>query len=162
MSRVFPHPLLILSLVVMWLLLTHFTLGHLLLGTAVALIAAQGLAALRPAKPRLRRWDLIPRLILTVLGDIIRSNIAVAGIILSPGQFARRRSGFVPILLELRDPMGLAILAIIVTSTPGTAWIDYRDREGLLLLHVFDLVDEEGWRSLIKNRYESLLLEIFE
>lgn len=162
MSRVFPYPLLILSLVVMWLLLTGFTLGHLLLGTVVALIAAQGLAALRPAKPRLRRWDLIPRLILIVLGDIIRSNIAVAGIILSPGQFARRRSGFVPIPLKLRDPMGLAILAIIVTSTPGTAWIDYRDREGLLLLHVFDLVDEEGWRSLIKNRYESLLLEIFE
>lgn len=162
MSRLFPYPLLIASLVVMWLLLTRFTLGNLLLGTAVALIAAQGLSALHPAKPRLRRWDLIPRLIAIVLYDIIRSNIAVVGIILSRRHFAQRTSGFVPIPLELRSPMGLAILAIIITSTPGTAWIDYSDRRGILLLHVFDLVDEEAWRNLIKSRYEALLLEIFE
>ncbi|HHX91623.1 MAG TPA: Na+/H+ antiporter subunit E, partial [Paracoccus sp.] len=30
------------------------------------------------------------------------------------------------------------------------------------LLHIFDLVDEDAWRELIKNRYEALLLEIFE
>lgn len=162
MNRAFPFPILILSIVAMWLLLTHFTLGNLLLGTLVALIAAQGLAALRPARPRLRRWQRIPHLVAIVLGDIIRSNIAVVGIILSRRHFAQRKSGFVPIPLELRDPMGLAILAIIVTSTPGTAWIDYSDRHGTLLLHVFDLVDEDAWRSLIKNRYETLLMEIFE
>src|SRR5690606_24059570 len=135
---------------------------NLVLGAAVALIAAQGLAALQPARPRLRRWDLIPRLVAIVLADIIRSNIAVARIILSPMKFAERRSGFVSIPLELRDPLGLAILAIIVTSTPGTAWIDYSDRHGILLLHVFDLIDEDEWRSLIRDRYEALLREIFE
>lgn len=150
----------------MWLVLTSFSLGQFLLGTAVALVAAQGLAALHPNKPRLRRWELIPKLIGIVLLDILRSNIAVARVILS-GDRGNRRSGFVPIPLELRDPMGLAVLAIIVTSTPGTAWFDYSDRRGVMLLHVFDLVDEEGldeegWVQLIKTRYEHLLLEIFE
>ena len=32
----------------------------------------------------------------------------------------------------------------------------------LEILHVFDLVDEADWISLIKGRYESLLLEIFQ
>ena len=33
---------------------------------------------------------------------------------------------------------------------------------GTLLLHVLDLVDEEQWSRLIKDRYERLLMEIFE
>lgn len=161
MSKVFPYPLLIVSLVVMWLLLTSFSPGQLIVGTAVAMLAAQGMAALNPAKPRIRRWSLLPKLIVIVLYDIIRSNIAVARLILSEGGH-RRVSGFLTIPLELRSPMGLAVLGVIVTSTPGTAWIDYNSARGTLLLHVFDLVDEQSWRMLIKQRYERLLLEIFE
>lgn len=161
MSKVFPYPLLIVSLIVMWLLLTSFSLGQLIVGTAVALLAAQGMAALGPAKPTIRRWMPLPKLIAIVLYDIIRSNIAVAGLILREGNRGRV-SGFLTIPLELRSPMGLAVLGVIITSTPGTAWIDYNSTRGTLLLHVFDLVDEEGWRSLIKRRYERLLLEIFE
>src|SRR5690606_18947874 len=160
-NRLLPYPLLIVSIVVMWLALTRFSVGQLLLGAGVALVAAQGLAALRPSTPRLRRWDLIPKLIGIVLLDIVRSNIAVARLILS-GKRAKRKSGFVAIPLELRDPMGLAVLAVIITSTPGTAWLDYSDRRGVLLLHIFDLVDESEWVDLIKTRYEYLLMEIFE
>jgi multicomponent K+:H+ antiporter subunit E len=161
MSRVFPYPLLIASLIIMWLLLTSFSLGQFILGSGVALLAAQSMAALNPAKPTIRRWGLLPKLIAIVLYDIIRSNIAVARLILNEGSH-RRVSGFLTIPLELRSPMGLAVLGVIVTSTPGTAWIDYNSARGTLLLHVFDLVDEESWRALIKERYEQLLLEIFE
>ena len=161
MRRVFPYPLLMASLVAMWLALTSFSPGQFIVGVAVALMAAQGLARLHPVKPRLRRWDLIPRLIGIVLYDIIRSNIAVVRIILG-GLYGERRAGFVAIPLELRDPTGLAVLSLIITSTPGTAWFDYNAKQGMLLIHVFDLVDEEGWRHLIKSRYEHLLMEIFE
>lgn len=161
MRRVFPYPLLMTSLVFLWLFLTSFTPGQLLLGVLVALIAAQGLAALQPAQPRLRRWDLIPKLFFIVMFDIIQSNIQVVWLILS-GDRPDRRAGFVIIPLELKDPMGLAVLSIIITSTPGTAWIDYSDSRSTLMIHVLDLVDEEGWVDLIKTRYESLLMEIFE
>jgi len=161
MNRVFPYPLLIVGLIVMWLLLTNFSLGQLLLGTVIAMLAAQGLAALQPAKPRLRRWDLIPKLFFIVLLDIVRSNIAVVRLILTENQH-KRHSGFVTIPLELKDPTALAILAVIVTSTPGTAWLDYSDSRGTLMIHVFDFIDEQSWVDLIKNRYEHLLMEIFE
>ena len=161
MTGILPYPVLTASLVLMWLLLNGFSAGHLVLGTAVAVVASRIMRALTPAKPRLRRWQLIPRLLFLVLVDIVRSNIAVSGIILQ-GRRRRRRAGFVAIPLELRDEIGLAVLACIVTSTPGTAWIEYDQGTGVLLIHVLDLVDEEGWVDLIKNRYEALLREIFE
>jgi multicomponent K+:H+ antiporter subunit E len=161
MSRVLPYPLLIVSLIVMWLLLSGFSLGQFILGTAVALVAAQGMAALHPAKPKIRRWILLPKLIIIVLYDIMRSNIAVAQLILREGN-TKHVSGFLTIPLELRSPLGLAVLALILTATPGTAWLDYNSTHGILLLHVLDLVDENAWQMLIKTRYEHLLLEIFE
>lgn len=161
MSRLFPYPLLIFSLIITWLLLTSFSPGQFLLGAAIALVAAWSVAALQPAKPRFRRWDMLPKLIAIVLYDIIRSNIAVAGIILQGNKWTGK-SGFMTIPLDLRDPTGLAVLAIIITSTPGTAWINYNSARNTLLLHIFDLVDETAWLNLIKNRYEYLLREIFE
>ena len=161
MTSVLPYPVLTASLILMWLLLNGVSAGHLLLGTVVALVASRIMRALTPAKPRLRRWQLIPRLLFLVLVDIVHSNIAVSGIILQ-GRRRQRRAGFVAIPLELRDEIGLAVLACIVTSTPGTAWIEYDQATGVLLIHVLDLVDEEGWVDLIKNRYEALLREIFE
>jgi multicomponent K+:H+ antiporter subunit E len=97
-----------------------------------------------------------------VLADVVRSNIAVARIILG---FTGRReihSGFVHIPLDLRDPHGLGALAMIVTATPGTVWAGLSPNDDVLTLHVLDLRDEQAWIDLIKGRYEARLLRIFE
>jgi len=161
MNRLFSYPLLTISLLITWLMLTGFSLGQFLLGTIIAIMAARGLAALHPCNSRPRRWRSLFKLAGIVIYDIVRSNIAVAQIILHDGKKAGK-SGFMAIPLELRDPMGLAILAIIITGTPGTAWVDYNSARSTLILHVFDLIDEAAWLNLIKNRYEHLLREIFE
>ncbi len=161
MARFVPHPLLTLGLILMWLLLNRFSLGHLLLGTAVALIAGRAMASLDPVRPRIRRWDLVATLFWRVMIDILRSNVAVTWLVLF-GRGDGRRSGFVEIDLVVRDPTALAALAVIVTSTPGTAWMDYDAARGRLLLHVLDLGDPEDWRTTINGRYASLLKEIFE
>jgi len=162
MTKFVPHPLLTAGLIVIWLLLNHFSLGHLLLGAAVALVAGKAMAALEPARPRVRRWDLVVRLFVIVMADILRSNVAVARLIILGRRPGHRTSGFVEIDLELRDPTALAVLAVILTSTPGSAWLDYDAAEGRLLLHIFDLVDEEHWRHIVNDRYARLLKEIFE
>ncbi|MDF1632401.1 Na+/H+ antiporter subunit E [Mycoplana sp. MJR14] len=158
---VLPYPLLSLSLVLMWMTLNSFTIGHLILGGIIATFASWGMAALRPHKPRIRRWHLLPHLIAIVLYDIVRSNFAVVSIIVT-GRRRRHRSGFMTIHLEVKDPTALAILAVILTSTPGTAWLEYNSSDGSLLMHVLDLVEEQEWTDLVKNRYERLLMEIFE
>jgi multicomponent K+:H+ antiporter subunit E len=68
----------------------------------------------------------------------------------------------VTIPLELRSPNGLAALACIITATPGTIWVRLDSAEGLLVIHVLDVIDENTWIQTIKNRYERLLMEIFE
>lgn len=162
MNRMIPHPLLSAALVAMWLMLTRFTLGHLILGTLIALLAGWAVARLQPARPRIRRWSPIPQLMAIVAWDILRSNIAVARLLILGPNHPRFHSGFVEVALKLRDPNGLALLAVIVTSTPGTAWLEYEQHSGRLIVHVFDLRSEDDWQSLIRDRYERLLLEIFE
>jgi multicomponent K+:H+ antiporter subunit E len=120
---------------------------------AAAVPASLRLSAGDVAAPEPERVDLI--------SDIIRSNIAVAQIILGPRR-SDLTSGFVHIPLDLRNRYGLAILACIITSTPGTLWVGFNSNSGTLLIHVLDLVDESAWIELIKRRYERLLLEIFE
>lgn len=162
MTKLVPHPLLSGGLVVMWLLLNHFSLGHLLLGAAVALVAGRAMAALEPVRPRIRRWDLVFLLFARVMADVLRSNLAVARLIVLGSRAGPRKSGFVAIDLEIRDPTALAVLAVILTSTPGSAWLDYDAAEGRLLLHVFDLIDEAQWRQIVNERYCRILKEIFE
>ena len=90
----------------------------------------------------------------------MKSNIAVARIILETKR-KERTAGFVEIPLDLRDPYGLAALACIITSTPGTLWVDFNEASGILTIHVLDLVNESEWVGLIKERYERRLMEIF-
>jgi len=161
MTRILPYPLLTAALFVMWLLLNQVTVGHVVLGGVVALAASLAMKALQPAKPKLRRRDQIPVLVAVVLVDILKSNIAVAGLILR-GRRRQKTSGFLAIPLELRDRTGLAVLACIITSTPGTAWVDYHSGKSELLIHVLDLTDPEGLTEQIKQSYERRLMEIFE
>ena len=161
MTRLLPFPFVSAGLLILWLLLNQtLSLGHILLGGAAALVGGWALAALEPPKARLRRLGAIFRLAALVLADIVRSNFAVARIILGLGR-RERTSGFVDIPLELRDPYGLATLACIITSTPGTLWVGFDAASGTLTIHVLDLIDESEWVRTIKGRYERLLLEIF-
>ena len=161
MRRLLPFPIVSASLLALWLLLNQtLSPGHILLGGAVALVGGWVLTALEPPKARPRRLATVIRLAALVMLDIIRSNIAVARIILGLRR-GRRSPGFVEIPLELRDPYGLATLACIITSTPGTLWVDFNAASGTLTIHVLDLIDEAEWVRAIKGRYEQLLLEIF-
>lgn len=156
-----PHPLLSLSLLAMWLLLNDVTLGHLILGSIVAVFGGWAMASLRPDKPKMKKWYLLPKLFWRVFTDVVRSNIAVAFLVLR-GKRQTHTAGFITVPLQIEHPMALAIMAVILTSTPGSAWLAYDGRRKTVLIHVLDLIDEDAWVKNIKLRYESLLLEIIE
>ena len=161
MSRLLPFPSVSAGLLVLWLLLNQtLSVGQVLLGSVIALVGGWALTALQPPEMRVGRPVAIVRLTAVVFADVIRSNIAVARIILDISG-REWNSGFVAIPLELRNPYGLATLACIITATPGTVWVDFKEASGKLTIHVLDLIDEEDWVRTIKGRYERLLLEIF-
>lgn len=148
-------------LLLVWLSLTGFGIGWLILGLFIVGIAMFASEPLDLLAPRVRSWRALIRLFGVVFVDIVRSNIAVTRVILAGPAEADRRSGFLELQLKLRDPNAVALLALIMTATPGTAWLDYEPASGRLLIHILDLADPEDWRQLIHGRYEALLNEAF-
>src|SRR5690606_20023380 len=110
---------------------------------------------LRPKRAKVATWSKAFTLAAIVLVDILRSNLAVAWIVASKRK--TRTSSFIQFDLALRNETGLAILALIITATPGTAWVQFDRASSSLVIHVFDLVDEDEWIRLLRTRYESLL-----
>ena len=162
MKRLLPAPLLSVALFVLWLLLNRsLEVAQLLLALLLALAIPLLLAGLRPMPVRIRRPGAVLRLMRAVVVDTTCSNIAVARLLLRPA-VRRHPSGFVHIPLALRDPNGLAVLAMIVCLTPGTAWAELSLDRSMLLLHVLELDDAEAIAADIKHRYERPLMEIFE
>ena len=161
MKRWFPSPPLSLALFVIWLLLNQSVAASTLVMAAVlALVVPVLTRSLRPATARMRRPGVALRLAARALLDMIFSAMTIARILLS--RKAAINPQFVYIPLELRDPNALAVLAMICCLTPGTAWGELSFDRSALLLHVYDLKDEAAFITLIKQRYERPLMEIFE
>ena len=156
-------PVLVLGLTALWLLLQQtLAPGQILLGAALAVALAWASSTLRPLRGKLRRLDLAALLVLVVFKEIVQSNIDVARVVLKLTWNREVRSGFVQIPLELRDPHGLAALATIITSTPGTVWAGLSPEGDTLTLHILDIRDEQESIRYIKDRFERPLMRIFE
>ncbi len=161
MKRLLPHPYMSACLFVMWLMLNESVApGPALVGLMFALAGGWAMEMLDPPLLRIRRWGVALRLAGHVVVDIARSNLAVAQVILRPRR--DRRQGFIRIPLAMRNESALAALACVLTATPGTAWVEFDTETGILLLHVLDLIDEESWVHIVKDRYEQPLMEIFQ
>ena len=149
-------------LFVVWLLLNQsVSPGTLLMGAVLAVLVPLGTKSLRPGSVTMRKPLLAFKLWAIVMRDFVRSNIRVATLILT----RRPRdipSGFLQVPLDMRDPHALALLAMILCLTPGTAWAEVSRDRSMLLLHVFEIVDADAMVAMIKQRYERPLMEIFE
>ena len=162
MKRLLPAPLLSVALFILWLLLNRsLSVGHLMLALVLGLAIPVLLGGLRPLPVRIRHPGMALRLMLTVMADTVRSNMAVVGFLIFPGK-RRHAAGFVYIPLDVRDPNALAVLAMIICITPGTSWAELSLDRTILLLHVLEMDDATAITARIKTSYERPLMEIFE
>lgn len=159
-KRLLPQPLLSLSLLLIWLLLVNqFSLGQFLLGLLLALTIPQLIRPMRGEQTRMVKLRKLPPFLLMLLRDIVVANIQVAIRIMGPTE--RLQPAFVEVPLQLRDPLGLTILASVICLTPGTVSADLSDDRKTLLVHGLDVPDSEALVAEIKQRYEAPLLEMF-
>ncbi len=161
LARLLPAPLTSAALLALWLVLARsVSAGQILLGVALALAVPILTSRLRPNRVVVRRPLVVVRFILTVGYDVLRSNFAIAWDVVR-WRSRRPQAKFVVIPLELRDPLGLAALAMVTTVVPGTVWSEIALDRSAVLLHVWDVDDEAEFVAGFKNRYEKPLVEIF-
>lgn len=162
MKHILPAPLLSVILFVVWLLLNRsLSAGHLVLAAVLGIAIPLLTRGLRPLPVRIRHpWTVI-KLAATVVKDTTVSNLAVLRLLLRPGK-RPHPPGFVHIPLDVRDPNALAVLAMIVCITPGTAWAELSRDRSMLMLHVLEVDDAAKIAEHVKRCYERPLMEIFE
>jgi multicomponent K+:H+ antiporter subunit E len=161
MKRWLPHPLLTLLLTLIWLLLVNtFNLGQLLLGAllgwGITLLTRNFLLDV----PSVRKPLLLCRFMLRVFYDIVVANLHVAKLVLGPR--SRLNPAFVEVPMAIENNFVLAVLASIVSLTPGTVSAGLSADHKTLLLHGLDVPDAQALIDEVKSRYEAPLLEIFE
>lgn len=155
-----PHPLMSVSLALLWLVLQQsVAVAHVLSGAIMGWLLPWLLHRFLGPAARPRGLLLMARFTLVVLWDILKSNITVARLVLNPA--ARPQPAWVPVPVGLRDPLALTLLATIITTTPGTVSCVVDD-EGYILVHALDCTDVPALVLDIQTRYEAPLREIFE
>ena len=156
----FSHPWLSGLLAITWLLLQHsLEPVHLLSAILIGLILPRLLHNFVPQTAPIRIKPAL-RLIRFVLWDILISNITVARLVL--GSNSRLRPDWVPVPLALSHPMAISLFATIITTTPGTVSCTVDEKRRVILVHALDCNDPVQMAADMKDRYEVLLMAIFE
>ncbi len=159
LNRLFPMPLHSCILVTVWLLLNDFSMGHLVLGTALAIVIPWIAAPLSDPHARVVKPFRAIRYIGMVLVDIVVSNFEVAGRILRPNHHLQ--PGLIALPLDLTGHFPLSVLASTISLTPGTVSVDFSEDLKWLYIHALHIDDEQQLINHIKTRYEEPLREIF-
>ncbi len=162
LNRLYPHPYLSLTLVVLWFLLVNdWKIGSLVMATILATAIPLITSAWWPDRPRVKRPLGLAAYSVLVLWDVIVANFQVARIILFMPR-AAIRSAWITVPVDLTSPEAISLLAGTITMTPGTLTADFSADGSALLIHALHAPDPDAVRDDIKTRYEARLKRIFE
>ena len=159
-TRWLPHPFLSGILTVSWLLLVHsIEPGHILLALLLALLIPKAVQFfIAPAQPV--DWLAAIKLFFVVLWDILVSNVVVAKLVLGP--LDKLHPKWIRVPLACDHPNVNTLLALIITTTPGTVSAGLDDERGSILVHSLNAEDETSVIAEIKSRYEQPLMTIYK
>jgi multicomponent Na+:H+ antiporter subunit E len=106
----------------------------------------------------LRRVRSVAAFIGFFLWQLLIANLRVAYTVLSlrPNLVP----GIVAIPLSITRPAAIALLANVITLTPGTLSLDISSDRRVLYVHTFAVGDVERFRASIKQGFEQRILEI--
>ena len=136
-----------------------FSVANLLLGFVV------GAVALRLVRGQEISFGLRVRpikvLILTLsfLYELVMSAVRVAILVLSPRM--ELRPGIFAYRLRVKTDFEIALLANLITLTPGTLSVDVSVDRRTLFIHTIDCSDRQKLRQDIANGFERQIMEAF-
>lgn len=150
-----------LVLVLIWLVISGgYTVPNLLLG---AVAAALSLGLIRQRRSRGDRGGirLLPTLSLTLLfiRELALSAWTVAKLVVTPKMALE--PGIFAYSLTVESDFEIALLANLITLTPGTLSVDVTQDRKKLYIHALDCRDVEATRRSIADGFERKIMEAF-
>lgn len=148
-----------LLLALLWMALmgsrqpVHFLLGFLLGYGALAL-----LAPLAGTASYVRKLPHAVAFAAFFLKELVKANLRVAQDVVTPR--ALRRPGVVAVPLSTRNANEIALLANLLTLTPGSVTLDVADDRSVLYVHCMFVDDPEAVKAEIKNGFERRVMEL--
>ena len=161
MKRLLPHPLLTLTLALLWLLLVNtLSAGQVVLGLLLGWLIPFATASLWPQSVCIRNVPVLLHYLAVVLLDIAIGSVRVARLIL--GRPSSLRPAFIVVPLELKTDLAISLLANTISLTPGTVSARVSEDRRTLIVHSLDTENVAAVVREIKHRYEAPLKAIFE
>lgn len=156
-----PHPLLTISLTILWLLLVNqLSAGHLVLGVLLGWLIPFVTSGFWPEAIRISHPLALLRYMAVFIYDIVRGSFQVAYLILRGP--AHLRPAFVHVPVALKTDLAISLLANTISLTPGTVSALLSEDKRTLIVHTLDTDDADALVADIKQRYEAPLKIIFE
>ena len=147
-------------LAVNWALLTgHFSLENLVAGFGIGFLL---LWLLRRAVGQTDYFPKVRKAIaffVSFIWQLVRANLSVARTVLFEPR-EKITPAFVAIPLEAETDAEIALLANLITLTPGTLSLDVSEDRRMLYIHTLDVEDVDALRVEIKRNLERRLLEV--
>jgi multicomponent K+:H+ antiporter subunit E len=158
-DRILPHPFVSVVVALSWLMLGHSAEAYdFIVAILLGIIIPKLVQPFIVRTPNIH-WFLALKLFFVVLWDIIVCNFKVAKQVLGSNKNLHPKWYRVP--LETDHEQVNTLLAMIITTTPGTVSAGIDQERGDILVHSLSTDDPEADVLDIKARYETALMAIF-
>jgi multicomponent Na+:H+ antiporter subunit E len=134
-----------------------FTVLNLLFGFVIAAVALWLIREQYDTSAYVSRAGRVTSLILVFLKDLTISALRVAAIVLKP--WRSYQPGFIAFPLTTDRNAEIALLANMITLTPGTLSVDVSDDKSTLFIHCIDVPDTEALKVDIADGFERKIME---
>src|SRR5699024_4754584 len=104
-----------------------------------------------------RVWALV-KLVMIFIIELIKANIDVVKIVLSPR--LNNQSGIVAVKTRLESDVEITLLAALISLTPGTISMDFSADGKTIYIHALDVPDAEEMIDGIQNSFERAIMEV--
>lgn len=106
----------------------------------------------------LRRVWAIIKLIMLFIIELIKANIDVIKIVLSPK--LTNQPGIVAVTTKLESDVEITLLAALISLTPGTVSMDFSEDSKTIYIHAINVPDKDEMIADIHNSFERAIKEV--
>ena len=135
-----------------------FTVSTFITGYIIGLVAVYILRNFLPGRFYIKRLYWMTRLFFIFIIELVKANIDVVRIVMSPR--IDIHPGFYAYPNDLEEEWEVALLSTLITLTPGTVVVAISEDYSIIYIHGLDMDDADAEIANIKTSFEDVIKEV--